>query len=149
MKYIGFEREDEAIAWAKERMELSGPSGFCRAMSAVDSTDNFVLVVVLSNFTPRNIDMHQASCKGGKGFSPRVIVTMFNAIFEYVFYKLHAARVTGLVKASNSKARRFDEHLGFKLEGIMREAFEDDDLCIYGFLKADFDNHRWHNGKQK
>lgn len=147
MRFIGFDREDEAIEWAKERMGLSGPTGFCRAMSAVDSNDEFVLVVVMSNFTARNVDMHQASREGGKGFSPKVIVEMFNALFHYVFDQLNVARVTGLVRAKNAVARRFDEHLGFKLEGVMKEAFEDDDLCIYGFLRADFNNHRWYNGK--
>lgn len=147
MKFIGFEREDEALAWAKEKIGIDGPTGFARAMSAVDNSDNFVLVVVMSNFSPRNIDMHQVMANGGKGFSPRAIKEMFNALFHYIFDQLGAARVTGLVKAKNEKARRLDEHLGFKLEGVMKEAFEDDDLCLYGFLKGDYLAHRWHDGR--
>lgn len=149
MKFIGFDREDEAIIWAKEKMGIEGPVGFCRAMSIVDDNNRFALVVVMSNFSPRNIDMHQSMVNQGKGFGPKVIVEMFNRLFHYAFDELKAVRVTGLVKSKNTLARRFDEHLGFKLEGIMKQAFEDDDLCIYGFLKDDFLNHRWHDGKQR
>jgi hypothetical protein len=147
MKFIGFEREDEAIKWAKERIGIDGPTGFCRALSAVDSADNLAFVVVLSNFTPRNIDMHTAAVDGAKWASPREGLKLFNVVFHYAFDKLGAVRVTGLVKASNQAARRFDEHLGFTLEGIMRQAFDGDDLCIYGFLKEDFEKHRWHDGR--
>lgn len=147
MKFIGFEREDEAIKWAKDVIGIDGPVGFCRAISAVDSSDNLAFVVVLSNFTPRNIDMHTAAVEGAKWASPREGLKLFNAVFNYAFNQLGAARVTGLVRAKNYAARRFDEHLGFKLEGIMQQVFEDDDLCIYGFLKEDFEKHRWHNGR--
>jgi hypothetical protein len=147
MKFIGFDREDEAIAWAKERIGIDGPTGFARAMSAVDDNSNFVLVIVMSNFTARNIDVHQATQPDGKGLVPKEGLRMFNHVFNYIFNELGAARVTGLVRAKNKLARRFDEHLGFKLEGIMREAFEDDDLCVYGFLKKDFEEHRWYHGR--
>jgi hypothetical protein len=113
-------------------------------MSAVDASGAFVLVVVLSNFTSRNIDMHTAAVPGATWASPREAVRMFNSIFGYAFLILNAIRVTGLVKSKNNAARQFDEHLGFKLEGVMREAFEDDDLCLYGFLKRDYLTHPWY-----
>jgi RimJ/RimL family protein N-acetyltransferase len=147
MKFIGFEREDEAVVWAKERMGIDGPTGFARAVSAVDDCGNFVLVIVMSNFSSRNIDVHQATQPNGQGLVPKEGLRMFNHVFNYIFNDLGAARVTGLVRAKNKLARRFDEHLGFKLEGIMREAFEDDDLCVYGFLKSDFEGHRWYHGR--
>lgn len=149
MKFIGFEREDEAIEWAKALMGIEGPTGFCRAMSTVDEVGGFVLVTVFSNFTPRNVDMQIAIADGGIKMTRYAFAEIFNAAFGYVFDRLGAARVTGLVRAKNVKARRFDEHLGFKLEGIMREAFEDDDLCVYGFLKSDFETNRWHYGRQR
>lgn len=144
MKYIGFAREEEALVWAQQALGMSREVGFCRALSAVDEYASFVFVVVLSNFTPRNVDMHTAAVPGATWASPRAAVRMFNGIFGCVFDELAAARVTGLVRAKNASARRFDEHLGFKLEGIMRKSFEDDDLCIYGFLKEDYLNHKWY-----
>lgn len=147
MKFIGFEREDEAIQWAKARIGIDGPVGFCRALSAVDAANDLAFVVVLSNFTPRNIDMHIAAVDGAKWASPKEGLKLFNEVFHYALDKLGAVRVTGLIKSNNELARNFVEHLGFKLEGIMRQAFDDDDLCIYGFLKEDFENHRWHDGR--
>ena len=147
MKFIGFDREDEAINWAKSRIGIDGPVGFCRALSAVDSSGNFTLVIVMSSFTKRNIDVHVATQDNGQGLVPKEGLRMFNEVFNYIFNELNAVRVTGLVKAGNKLSRRFVEHLGFMLEGIMREAFEDDDLCVYGFLKQDFEKHRWYHGR--
>jgi len=147
MKFIGFDREDEAIAWAKQRIGIDGPTGFARALSAVDDSGAFVLVVVMSNFSPRNIDTQVAGLDGGTSFSPKAIVKMFNGIFNYIFMELGAVRTTGLIRSKNAASRRFVEHLGYKLEGIMRESFEDDDLCVYGFLKKDFSEHRWYHGR--
>ena len=107
MKFIGFEREDEAVAWAKERMGIDGPTGFARAMSAVDDNANFVLVIVLSNFSSRNIDVHQATQPNGQGLVPKEGLKMFNYVFDYIFNNLGAARVTGLVRAKNKLARSF------------------------------------------
>lgn len=148
MKFIGFDREDEAVAWAKKRIGLDGPSGFCRAMSAVGVDGNFSLVVVLSNFTHTNVDMHTAAVDGSMWASPRAIVEMFNALFNYVFLEHGARRVTGLVRESNVKAQTFDEHLGFVREGLMREAFSNGEaLVIYGFLASEYDAHKWRRQK--
>jgi len=143
MKFIGFEREQEAIEWAKTRIGITQSVGLCRAMSAVDSNGEFALVVVISNFVPGNMDMHTAAKPGADWASPKAIVRMFNELFWYAFEYHKAMRVTGLVRASNTAARRFDEHLGFKLEGIMRKAIDGEDLCIYGFLAEEFKQHRW------
>ncbi len=143
VKFIGFEREAEAIEWAKARIGIAGPTGFCRAMSAVTADDQFAFVVVLSGFVPGNIDMHTASAAGDGWISPKATVRMFNAIFHYAFDEHKANRVTGLVRASNIAARQFDEHIGFQLEGVMRKAICGEDLYIYGFLAEEFNQHKW------
>ena len=71
---------------------------------------------------------------------------MFNAIFGFLFEQLNVARVTGLLRGKNVESRRITEHFGFKLEGIMREAFPDDDLHVYGFLADEYRAHAWHRG---
>jgi hypothetical protein len=148
MRYIGFEREEEAVEWAKKIIGIEGPTGFCRAVSAVDKDENFVFVIVVSNFTAINVDMHVAALPGANWATPHEIVKMFNEMFSYFFQHLKIQRVTGLVRLSNVVAQLFCKHLGFKLEGIMRRAFVDDDLCIYGFLKEDFDSHKWRRGNE-
>jgi RimJ/RimL family protein N-acetyltransferase len=144
MRFIGFEREDEAEAWARAKLELENKPEFFRAMSAVDENDEFVCVVVMTNFTQRNIDL--SIVIGGKGLMPKGTIEMFNGVFGFVFDKLHAARVTGLLRGKNKLAKRINEHFGFKLEGVMRKSFIDDDLHIYGFLAEDYHSHVWYRG---
>ena len=42
-----------------------------------------------------------------------------------------------LVPAKNKAALRFDLHLGFKQEGIIRNALPDDDIILLGMLKSE------------
>jgi RimJ/RimL family protein N-acetyltransferase len=145
MRFIGFEREEEAEAWARARLELENEPSFFRTMSAVDENDEFVCVVVMTNFTQRNIDF--SIVIGGKGLMPKGMLVMFNEVFGFVFDKLHVARVTGLLRGKNTQAKRINEHFGFKLEGVMRKSFADDDLHIYGFLAEDYHSHVWYRGQ--
>lgn len=144
MKFIGFEREEEAEAWAREKLELEQEPSFFRAMSAVDDAGEFVCAVVLTNFTSRNIDLSIAI--DSKKVTPKGTVEMFNGVFGFVFDKLRVARVTGLLRGKNKRAKKLNEHFGFKLEGVMRKAFADDDLHIYGFLAEDYHSHVWYRG---
>lgn len=144
MRFIGFEREDEAEAWARAKLKLENAPEFFRTMSAVDENGEFVCVVVMTNFTPRNIDL--SIVIGGKGLRSKGMLVMFNEIFGFVFDKLHVARVTGLLRGKNTQAKKINEHFGFKLEGVMRKAFADDDLHVYGFLAEDYHSHVWYRG---
>ena len=144
MRFVGFEREDEAEAWARARLELEDAPGFFRTLAAVDENDEFVCVVVMTNFTPRNIDL--SIVIDHRKVTPKGTIEMFNEVFGFVFDKLHAARVTGLLRGKNKRAKKLNEHFGFKLEGVMRKAFADDDLHIYGFLAEDYHSHVWYRG---
>lgn len=145
MKVIGFEREEEAERWARKRLGLDQPPPFFRACSAVDDAGEFVCTVIMTNFTARNVDLNFVVAKGKK-LLPRKTVELFNAVFSLVFEKLRAARVTGLVRGKNERCIRACKRLGFKLEGIMRKAFPDDDLHVYGFLAEEYQVHSWHRG---
>jgi RimJ/RimL family protein N-acetyltransferase len=144
MRFIGFEREDEAEAWARERLELENKPEFFRTLAAVDEDGGFICVVVLTNFTPRNIDL--SIVIDHRKVTPKGTIEMFNEVFGFVFDKLRAARVTGLLRGKNRRAKKLNEHFGFKLEGVMRKAFADDDLHIYGFLAEDYHSHVWYRG---
>lgn len=144
MRFIGFEREDDAELWARQKLDLDTAPEFFRAMAAVNEKDEFVCVVVMTNFTARNVDLNIAI--DSKKVTPRGTIEMFNGVFGFLFNQLHVARVTGLLRGSNLKAKRLNEHFGFKLEGVMRKAFSDDDLHIYGFLAEDYYSHAWRRG---
>ena len=144
MRYIGFEREEEAEQWARNKLNLPNPPEFFRAAAAVDAAGEFVCVVVMTNFTPRNVDLNIAIDK--TKVRPKETIVMFNGIFEFLFDQLGVARVTGLLRGKNEDARRINERFGFRLEGIMRKAFLDDDLHVYGFLAEEYRAHAWHRG---
>jgi RimJ/RimL family protein N-acetyltransferase len=58
--------------------------------------------------------------------------------FAIPFERLKCTRVSGLVRADNLAAQRFDEHLGFKREGVIRQGDDDGcDLIVYGMLKSE------------
>lgn len=144
MRYIGFDREEEAEKWAREKLNLPEPPEFFRAAAAVDEAGEFVCVVVMTNFTPRNVDLSIAIDK--QKVRPKATIMMFNGIFGFLFDQLGVARVTGLLRGKNEESRRITEHFGFKLEGIMRKAFPDDDLHVYGFLAEEYHTHAWRRG---
>lgn len=144
MKFIGLDREEAAEAWARAKLGLDTSPEFFRAMAAVDEKNEFVCVVVMTNFSSRNVDLSIAIDK--KKVTPRGTIEMFNGVFGFLFDKLHVARVTGLLRGNNLKAKQLNEHFGFKLEGVMRKAFADDDLHIYGFLAEEYYSHAWRRG---
>lgn len=138
-------REDQAIVWAIQRIPGAHP-GLCRAFW-VETKGEFDAVAVLSGFTHRNVDVSVAIAP--TRLTARGVIILFNLVFNYAFGAIGAARTTGLIKLSNAPARAFAERLGFELEGVMREAFDDDDLCVYGFLRRDYEAHRWHRPSRK
>jgi len=144
MRYIGFYREDESESWAREKLELPAAPGFYRSVAAVDSNDEFVCVVVTTNFSPRNVDLNVVIEK--RKVTPKATVAMFNEVFSFLFNRLGTARVTGLIPSKNESSLRLAEHIGFKKEGVMRAALDDDDLHIYGFLVEEYRSHAWHRG---
>ena len=144
MRYVGFEREEEAEQWARQKLNLLQPPEFFRAAAAVDAANEFVCVVVMTNFTARNVDLNIVIEK--TKVRPKETIVMFNGIFGFLFEQLSVARVTGLLRGKNIESCRVTEHFGFKLEGIMRKAFPDDDLHVYGFLAEEYHEHAWRRG---
>jgi RimJ/RimL family protein N-acetyltransferase len=95
--------------------------------------------VVFEQYNGLNIFMHVAIEDGA-------VVTRkdLRIAFAYPFVHLGCKRITGLVRADNARAQRFDEHLGFRQEGALRQAAADGtDMVVYGMLKEEC---RWIGG---
>lgn len=127
-------RSDRAVGeWVRERIPgIEGWMGDFVTMGFV--LDGELLGgVVYDAYTGFDVNMHQC-------IEDSRVVTRgtLRAAFSFPFMQLRCQRVTGLVPSSNLAAQRFDEHLGFVLEGRKRHAFPNgDDELIYGMLKAD------------
>ena len=60
----------------------------------------------------------------------------WKALASYIFNDLGCTRLTGPVAASNTKARKLDEHIGFELEATLKGAAEDGgDMLLYVLWK--------------
>lgn len=142
MKYVGDINEEAAEAWARSRLGLKQAPDVFKAISSVDDMGEFACVILLTNFTKRNIDLNIA---GEKGWAqPKLCIDLFNGVFSTVFNKLKAVRATALIGESNLASQRFVTHLGFKKEGTMRKAYDNDEnMHIYGFLKEEYMSHDW------
>lgn len=124
-------RSDEAVSdWVLKRIpKVKAWMGWYMPFGV--EIDGVLLAgVVFDEYTGTDVNMHVAVD------SMRAVTrSTLKAAFTFAFETLKCQRVTGLVPAKNVKARAFDEHLGFKLEGVKQCAFEDDDELIYGMTK--------------
>jgi len=92
--------------------------------------------VIFNLYSGADVAMHVAAVPGRRWLVREYI----KACFGYPFLQLGVRRISGFVPAKNLEARRFDEHLGFKYEGIMRHALPDDDVIVYGMIR---EHCRW------
>lgn len=91
--------------------------------------------VMYDYFNGSSIYMHVAA-KGAHWLDRNYLWSCF----AYPFNQLKAKVIIGLVGEKDTKARRFDEHLGFKLQAEIPDGHPDGKLLIY-VLKAE--NCRW------
>lgn len=99
----------------------------------LESGGELVAGVVFDRYTGPggSIFMHVAS-DGSRAWMTRAYLS---ACFRYPFLQERCRRITGLVRADNATAQRFDEHLGFKREGLIRQGCTDGtDMILYGML---------------
>ena len=90
--------------------------------------------VVFNLYTGPSIMMHVAAEPGRRWLTRDFLYRCF----AYPFIQLKCHRVGGLVREDNLDAQRFDEHLGFKKEGLVRRGADDGtNLILYGMLKEE------------
>lgn len=120
------------LAWAAERIGLDSFKPDARAIG-FQRRGELVAVVVYDAFTPCDCNMHVASDGSGRWLTRTALIEAFH----YPFVQLGLRRVTALIPAKKTAAIRFNEHLGFKLEGFCPEAMPDDDLQVRGMLRRE------------
>lgn len=84
--------------------------------------------VVYEGFNGCNMFIHVAAEPGRRWLNRRFLYE----VFYYPFVTCGVQRLTGYVEASNTEARRFDEHLGFAEEARLKGAASDGgDVILY------------------
>jgi hypothetical protein len=87
-------------------------------------------VVVINDYSQGNAEL--------TGIGERCwTVRVCRDLARYVFLRLGCHRLTARTRPSNAKARRALDRLGFKVEGVARDWFGNEDAVIYGLLRRE------------
>lgn len=123
-----------AQVWAFTRDYISVPMSTGMHGIGLVRDGEMLAGVLYEGFTGHNIWMHVAAKPQRKWLNPAFIKTCF----EYPFVQLGCKRVSGWVEASNTAARKLDEHLGFKPEAALKGAARDGgDVILYVMWRED------------
>lgn len=108
--------------------------GPCSALGVVDKDRNLLGGVVFHSYRPQDGDIEMSAAFD----HPRwAMPHTLRRLFQYPFVQLGCGRMTTITPRANKRARRFDEGLGFKLEGVIRKAVMGQDACVYGMLRSE------------
>lgn len=132
MKTLVYGQDTRVRDWVAERIgeDLSDAN----VAIGVEEDGELIAGVAYNMYTGAAICMNVAATPGKRWTTKEFMY----AFFAYPFVQLGCRRVTGLVRASNVVARKFDEHVGFTQEGVLRQAFADgEDAILYGMLKSE------------
>lgn len=125
MKRIVWDEPERVGRWVCDRV-----GGFFHPQlaTAIGMERDGVLIagVMFDNYNGRSISMHVAG-EGGHWMTRDYA----RACFGYAFGQLGVGKIVGLVDSTNEQARRYDEHLGFRLEATVTGAGKTGDLLIY------------------
>jgi RimJ/RimL family protein N-acetyltransferase len=141
MKTTVYGKEELILPWVGARID---EDSFSPGATAIGLEENGELIVgvVYDSYTGPSISMHVAAEPGKRWASKDFLYRCF----AYPFIQLECNRVTGLVRVDNIMTQKFDEHLGFVREGIIRRGASDGtDFILYGMLKEEC---RWLEIKQ-
>lgn len=129
MATLTYDNQERLISWASECIGFT-PRDDVKAMGWVDG-DRLICVALWDGFSECDCNIHVASDLSGHWLTRGFL----RAAFWHPFIQWNMRRVTALVPAKNSNAIRFDLHLGFEREGLIRHALPDDDLIVMGMLR--------------
>jgi RimJ/RimL family protein N-acetyltransferase len=119
---------DTKLVWAYVAKRVPVNASMNMKGLGLEKDGELIAGVLYEGYNGRNIWMHVAADPGRKWLNREYL----RYCFHYPFVELGCSRVSGCVEASNLDARRFDEHLGFRQEAILKGAASDGgDLISY------------------
>jgi len=127
--------ENEQMAvWAANIIKQPDPFSPPYMCMGFTRENKMACVIVAHDYRPPNI------CLSFAAVNPRWATRQnLEHIERWVYDQLKCTRITGIVDPRNDRARKFDEGIGFKLEGTLRRARPDGGkLLVYGLIREDF-----------
>jgi len=129
MAALIYDEPERLIEWASKIIGFE-PRPDVKAMGWGDS-DGLHAVTLWDGFSVCDCNIHIASNGSGHWLTRGYL----RASFWHPFIQWNLRRVTGLIPSKNAEALRFDLHLGFEREGLIRHALPDDDIIVVGMLR--------------
>jgi RimJ/RimL family protein N-acetyltransferase len=137
MREVTYADQAGMLAWAEKSQEQSmgSRSRFRPDAKAIGMARDgaLIAVVVFDTWSPCSCSMHVASDGKGRWLNREYLTRLF----AFAFIQARLRRVTALVPDTNLRALRFDLHIGFRHEGLLRHALPDGDLVVLGMLREE------------
>lgn len=131
MKRIAFGYERVLGDWIASRTGGTFVHGEARTIGLLDNGEP-IAGVLYDQYNGASIGMHVAAEPGARWMTREFL----RVCFAYPFEQLGVRKIIGLVGSGNTRARAFDEHLGFVLEATLKEAHPDGDLLVYSMTRS-------------
>lgn len=132
VKRIVWNERERVMRFVAERVDAQTFRNY--QAIGLENDGELVAGVVFDNKSGASICMHVASNGSRHWMTPAYMA----ACFRYPFIQEKCNLIIGLVRADNTDAQRFDEHLGFKKRGQLPQACTDGtDLIVYGMTKQE------------
>lgn len=122
----------EIAHWVGQRLDNPDWGEWYTAIGLGDQ-GKIIAGVIYHNYRPPT-NMEISIATDTPRWATRGNLRMF---FHYPFEQLGVTRLTAITGRKNAKVRRFNERLGFVKEGVLRQAYVDDDAVIYGLLRSE------------
>ena len=120
------------LDFVQQQMPLNAVAGMQGI--GLERDGELIAGVIFEGANGHNVWMHVAA-KPGVRWLTRSYMT---ACFGYAFVQCGVSRISGYVESRNQAARRFDEHLGFTQEAVLKGAASDGgDVLIYRMLRSE------------
>lgn len=130
--------DDRLLDWCASRIPHVGSAASWKREGAqalgVGQDGQILAVMVVHGFTRQHGDAQISMAADTPRWATRETIAR---LLAYPFGQLGCQRLTTLIPASNTRAIRFNEGLGFKREGLARRGFGSDDCVILGMLREE------------
>jgi len=103
---------------------------------ADDGVERIIAGALFSDYNKASMQVHLAGESGARWMTKAYL----GFCFQYAFNQTGINKLLGFVGSGNEAARRFDEHIGFRLETAIEGAHPDGALLIYSMTR---DQCRW------
>ena len=132
MKNLVYGQDARVRSWVAER--IGETLDDADVAIGIEENGELIAGVVYNMYTKASICMHVAAIPGKRWMTKEYLWR----VFAYPFIQLNCNRVTGFVREDNLVAQKFDEHIGFKREGLIRKGATDGtNFILYGMLKEE------------